>query len=202
MKANIYDFILTSYSSNDTLQPVIMTAGLIDDMAYSTDAYACIRFDRELANKDYTNPDFPNAKAIYDNLKLDIKHKVNVDELLLNLFNCELCFETKSELCEKCVGQGKHECKCCDNYNDCNDCDGTGRNEIDKPYAKLEVIGSDLKIFGKTLAPKLLYRALNTAMLLKEKTMILQYSEKRNELVFQVGKCEILIMTKSSRLVE
>lgn len=196
MKPNIYDFILTSYSSNDISRPVIITPGIIEETIYSTDSYSCIRFAKNLANKDYTSPDFPNTKAIYDNLKLDIKLTLDVDELLLDLFQCELCFEIKSEPCEKCSGQGEHQCKCCKNHNDCNDCEGSGVQEINNPYAKLEVVGSDLKIFGKILAPKFLYRVLNTAMLLEEKTMTLQYSDNRNELVFQVGKCEILLMTK------
>lgn len=202
-KPNIYDFILTAFTDDyNQLRPQLNKPGIIDDYVYATDAHVCIRLPKKLCNLDYTNnAKFPKADQIYPSpyeLERFNKIKVSSQDLLMDLFSCELHFLIYENECKKCDGNGETECEHCHNDGECKSCKGTGTIDEIKPFSKLTIYGNDVIFHGKKYNPRFLYAIVQSAILLKADSIEYLYNESQKG-IFKFSELEILVMTKFNK---
>lgn len=195
---NKYDFIANMFTNDDEIRPALLTPGVIENNIYATDAHTCIRFSEKLANNSYLeNTNFPNAKAIFDNLKLQNKTVLKVEDLMLKIYDCQAFFENKTEDCQNCHGDGVCDCKCCENETTCKKCNGKGIVNLDTPYAGITITGSDILFLEKRIMPKFIYKIINVALILNQTKITVKHDPNNLQLVFIIADVEILVMSKS-----
>lgn len=196
-RANIYDFILRSFTGSDPIRKGIFDPGTIDGYHYATDAYSVVRFKSELSELSYDNDKFPAADSVFKDFAPESSLIFEISDLLENLLECELQFQKSWIPCKKCGGSGDIICACCDGESECKSCHGDGLNPKNEPFAKLELTGEDVIMFNIKVAPRFLYRVVNTAMLLKKEVVTVHYSVTKFQLMFDIHDCEILVMGKT-----
>lgn len=192
---NKYDFIAKMFTNHDPFRPAICKPGEIDNLVYATDAHTAVRFDKLLANMDYSeNVKFPNAKSVFENLDLYKTEQFTTDQLLEKIYHCQVVYNNNIEKCEDCDGDGTCECSKCGNEGECKECDGSGTIELVTPYAGITVIGPLIIFLEKAVLPKFIYKVIECALILKEDTISVKYSLQKMQLMFNIGKVEILVM--------
>jgi hypothetical protein len=199
---NVYDFILKLFTSTGDERPILHQPNIIKNIVYATDAHTAIKISNELPNIDYQNNEkYPMSIVDYfdkeknERISEYTTKTYNTQDILNEVFKCQLLTEKGFEKCKKCKGSGIIYCNCCDNENDCKKCDGEGVNETNYPYAKPYLSGIAIKIFSKKVKPAFLYRALQVAMLLKEDIITVSSAKENSIIYLTIGPCEILLMS-------
>jgi len=197
MTHNKYDFIASMFTNNDNSRQALLNPGTINDHVYATDAHTCVRFNKKLCSKDYSNNvNFPkSADNIFNELKFTESVVFGIDDFLLNLYHCKLKYLGTLETCEDCCGDGETLCKCCDSEIECKNCEGTGTVETHTTFATPILNGKNVDFLGKTINPKFLYKVAECALILKQDHIEANFNKTDLKIVFKVLDIEILVMT-------
>lgn len=198
MKANKYDLVLRMYVGNDNLREAMMKVNLKDGFLEATNAHIAIRMPAELAGLEYKAVvNYPNFVNVYPKEIVEEK-MVKIDDLVSLMETGRYEFETKSENCDECQGDGYVECKCCGNEADCEQCDGTGKEQVELPYAILRYNGQNVFVDGVLFDSRYLHTVYMTALLfgVSEVKLKFQKDKKRKGCLIEIGSAEILMMPK------
>lgn len=199
MKANIYDYILSMYVSDDENRPSLTSIFPNDEYYCATDGHILITAKKEKLGIEYTGiANYPNALKLIKEHKSNETYHFDRTLFLEKLYEAEFKWRKSHLDCEECSGIGIKECKYCGSKSDCKDCNGTGESDEIKVFSDLELEGQDVKLFDTYFKPNYLNLILKTAFFLEADTITIKYQKEfRNKsFIFLIKDVKILLMPK------
>lgn len=191
MKTIKNDYCLKMFVGTDDLRPAIKEVAYIGDMLYATNGHIAARIPKDLCELEYNKvasfPAVDNAfKVESDGL---LKH--NVNDLFHQMMRIECVFKPKMVKFEQCSGDGFKQCSCCGHENDCEDCEGTGKQEGEgiELFSEYKVL-----LDGKKYNITYIDIIIRTAIITEVKEITITKTALTKATIFHVGDFEILLM--------
>lgn len=180
-----YDMALRLHVSDDDYRPAMQhVSDGGNGYLFASDSLTLMRVKKEACAKNYEQVEnYPNAQKIVDQIDelIDKELTIKVDDALSKLAAFELNWVFKQTNCTECKGSGDCECIVCGALHDCEACDGSGEVESKEPFIWMDIAddGDKVQIGNKNFKPRLIYRMLQTALILRADELKVQYSEDK-----------------------
>lgn len=197
------DYALSLFKGVDDLRPQYQLINFDGKYNCATNGIALIRIKSEFCAVEYYKVEnYPNIDEYYKKVSSNMSNVIGKDLLLSELFEYLMKFELSFrfnknvEDCDVCKGSGVIDCPCCGNEAECKNCDGTGKIEINTPFAKLKTssIFTRIKLGNKYFRTQELERLLHACMAIQPEK-ILHYQSEGNE------KTDIFTLIENNEII-
>lgn len=195
MNKQMNDYCIKFFCSAENYRPYLKEINLDDGYLYATDTHIIARIKKEHCVKEYSKIEkYPNGFKIYEQHKKANKISVKTGILIDKLIELYLQCEYKKVRCSECDGDGTNECHHCGSEYECDNCNGTGKEETNKIILTSD---NEIKFLNGYYTVSLFNLIIQTALFLREENIIVHEPLDINQgTLFMVGDFEIILMQK------